>query len=553
MKKKIAAGVLAAVCWLSGCQFPFQDQESDGSGYLFTYTLTENPDSLDPQIAQNAASFMILRNMMQGLVEQQEDGTITYGVSSHYSVTEDALQYTFTLRDDSFWYYDEDQDDAIDDGETWQVTAQDFVFAFQRMFRSETQSPYTGMFSCLSGAAEILAGSADVEKLGVTAVDDQTLVFTLAHPCADFLSLLAMPAAMPCNEAFFEKTAGRYGLDEESVISNNGFYLRRWFYDPYGSDNLIYLAKNSANDTVQKVFPSNLTFLIRNSQAQAEKEFENGNSDVLATTQAPDAYSDPEQYTVNTWKSATLGLLLNADNPDYVAFQNDQIRQALSMTIPRSAFPEEEGTDVSGAYGIVPPDTRAGTELYSSYLSSPLILNSSVEQALKLYQTGLSYMGMTALPAADILVCENMVSTDDLYEIIQMWQSYFGFYVGIETVSESEYEQRIADGDYVMALYRVTGTWNSAASVLNTFATGNNDFGYSNEAVDDLLEEAIQARDWNTQADLCQQAEQLILQDYLFLPVFYKSQYLIYSTQNQDLAYDPYSGEINFRTAKYYD
>ena len=550
MSKKIAAGMLCPELLLTGCQLPFQRDKGDGSGYLFTYTLTENPDSLDPQIANNEAAFMVLRNMMQGLVEEQPDGTITYGVSSFYSVTEDGLRYTFTLRDDSYWYYDENRNEAIDEGETWRVTADDFVFAFQRMFREETRSPYRSMFRCLTGAEDIIKGKAEPDTLGVYAHSENTVVFELAEPCADFLSLLCLPAAMPCNENFFEQTSGRYGLDEESVISNSSFYLRRWLYDPYGSDNLIYLQENSANNTVQKVSPSDVTFLIRSSQNAAEEAFANGKSDILATPYYKQEYSDTETYTVTSWQSATLGLVLNSD---WDAFKNEKIRKALSMAIPRSMFTSETGGDVEGAYGIVPPETRLGTASYSSYLSAPAISEATNEEALTLFQEGLQELGVTALPSADILICENMVSTDDLYEIVQMWQSLFGFYAGIKTVSESEYKECLAEKDYVITLCSITGARNNAASVLDTFCTGNNAFGYSNKKLDTLLTSASLTRDYKELADLCIQAEQMILNDALFIPVFYKNQYLIHSTRNEDISYDPYSGTIQFRSAKYFE
>ena len=542
--------MLCPVLLLTGCQLPFQQDKGDGSGYLFTYTLTENPDSLDPQIARNPAAFMVLRNMMQGLLEEQPDGTITYGVSSHYSVTEDGLQYTFTLRSNSYWYYDENRNDFIDEGEMWNVTAEDFVFAFHRIFQKETKSPYREMFRCLTGADEIIEQDAPVDTLGVYASSDNTLVFELSEPCTEFLYLLCRPAAMPCNQAFFEQTGGRYGLDEESVISNNAFYLRRWFYDPYGSDNLIYMQENSANNTVQRVYPSNLTFLIRSSQAQAETAFDKGSSDVLTTPYCKETYRNTENYTVSSWKSATLGFVLN---PEWDAFKNEKIRAALSMAIPRSIFSSETGGDVAGAYGIIPPETHIGTASYSSYLSETAIPEYSSEAALEMYQTGLQELGITSLPSTDILICENMVSTDDLYEIIQMWQSLFGFYAGIETVSEAEYAQRLSEKDYAIALCSVTGTWNSAGSVLETFCTGENDFGYSNAELDALLKDTKKARDWGELAAQCIQAEQMILQEYLFIPVFYKNHYLIHSTQNQDIQYDPYSGVINFRTAKHYE
>lgn len=549
MNKRFLTITLCPMLLLSGCQMPFQRNKDDGSGYLFTYTLTENPDNLDPQIASNSASFTVLRNMMQGLLEEQPDGTLTYGVASHYSVTEDGLKYTFTLRSNSYWYYDENKNDDIDDGETWNVTAEDFVFAFQRLFQKETRSPYREEFRCISGADAIIDEDASVDTLGVYAQSENTLIFELTRPCAEFLSLLATPAAMPCSRKFFEQTGGRYGLDEDSVISNNGFYMRRWFYDPYGSDNLIYLSKNSANDTVQKVYPSDVTFLIRNGQAKADEEFQNSKSDVLSTSVYYPNYNEENGYTMNSWRSVTLGFVLNTE---WEAFKNDNIRTAFSAAIPRDLFKGDSQNDAEAAYGIIPPETRLGTSAYSSYNSSPIISDISDDDIRSMFKKGMHELGLTSLPSADVLVCEGSVAEDDLYEIIQVWQSLFGFYAGIETVSEDEYYERLSEKDYVIALCPAEGKRNSAASVIESFGTDNNSFNYSNEELDALIDTMKDARDWQELSVICKQAEEIIEADHIFLPLFYKNKYLICSTKNRDISYDPYSGVVDFRRAKYY-
>ena len=66
---------------------------------------------------------------MQGLLEENPDGTLSNGVADSYTMQDDGLLYTFHLRDDCYWYFDENQNEQIDDGETWKVTAQDFVYA----------------------------------------------------------------------------------------------------------------------------------------------------------------------------------------------------------------------------------------------------------------------------------------------------------------------------------------------------------------------------------------------------------------------------------------
>lgn len=549
MNKRLAIALICPTLLLSSCRMPFQKEEGDGSGYLFTYTLTDNPDNLDPQIAKNTAAFTVLRNIMQGLLEEQPDGTLTYGVASYYSITEDGLRYTFTLRDNSYWYFDENKNDEIDQGEKWRVTAEDFVFAFQRIFQKETKSPYRDDFRCILGADDVIDKGASVDTIGVYAERDNTLVFQLARPCAEFLTLLSTPAAMPCSKQFFEKTGGRYGLDENSVISNNGFYMRRWFYDPYGNDNLIYLSRNSANDTVQRVYPSDVTFLIRNSQTKADEEFISGKSDILTTSRYYPQYNAASGYSVTSWRTITLGLVLN---PEWEAFGSTEIRNAFSAAVPRNLFPSNSGGDAEGAYGIVPPETRIGTSAYKDYVNTPLFGDMSESDIKSLFQKGMHDLEITSLPSADVLVCEGTVDEKDLYDVIQKWQSLFGFYAGIEIVSEYEFEERMAAKDYTIALCGVTGSRNIASSVLESFRTGNNIFGYSNKTLDSVLDNMGSARDWTELSVMCREAEEIIAGDYIFIPVFYKNKYLIYSSRNRDISYEPYSGIMNFRNAKYF-
>mgnify|MGYP002593809325 CR=1 FL=1 len=175
--------LLAAVCTLplcTGCSIPFLEQEeSDGSGYLFTASLAANPKSLDPQSATDAASKTIIENLYEGLVELDENGSPQLAAAENYTVSPDGLTYTFTLKSDRFWFYDANADDVVDDDEKWQVTADDYVYAFQRIFDPQTQSPYTSMFSCLQNADAVQSGQLTPEEIGVRAVSSTVLQFSL--------------------------------------------------------------------------------------------------------------------------------------------------------------------------------------------------------------------------------------------------------------------------------------------------------------------------------------------------------------------------------------
>lgn len=306
-KSRYFAVFLTAACamqFCAGCSVPFlEKQESDGSGYLFTASLPANPKSLDPQSATDAASKTIIENLYEGLVELDENGSPQLAAAESYTTSADGLVYTFLLKNDRYWFYDANQDDVVDDDETWKVTASDYAYAFQRIFDPQTQSPYTTMFSCLQNADAVQSGQLDPSEIGVRAVSDTELQFTLSRPDAEFLSNLASTAAMPCNENFFQQTKGRYGLDKESVASCGAFYLRLWFYDQYGNQNQIFMRRNAVNAKARSVYPTNLTFQIRKSSDEAAADFTDGTSDLMTSSVYQPQYMESDNYSVTATRS----------------------------------------------------------------------------------------------------------------------------------------------------------------------------------------------------------------------------------------------------------
>ncbi len=530
---------------LSGCAVPAKKQTGDGSGHLFTISLPANPKSLDPQIATDRVSKTIIENLYEGLIELDENGQPVEAAAASYTVSPDGLTYSFTLKEDRYWFFDENENDVVDDGESWQVTAADYVYAFRRIFDPNTQSPYAQRFSCIAGGKAALEGNADAAQIGVYAKSDTQLEFTLESPCAEFLSLLASTAAMPCNETFFLQTKGKYGLDQRSVASCGGFYLRLWFYDPYGKDNLIYMRRSSLNVKGRAVYPANLTFQIRNSDADVAADFEAGASDVLTTSIWKSAYSDPQKYTVTESRSMVLGLVFN---PEVETYANENIRKGLSMAIDRSAIGTESEGDIIGASAVIPPAVHSGGKSYRDLCPENDLYD--MEKAVETFQKGMEELHMQSIDTTKILVCPTLMNCEHLHDIIQTWQEVFGFYIGIEEVSESDYWKRMENKSYTIAVCAVSGTEDSPASVLNQFRSGNNAFYYQSKRVEALLDLLPACANDDQLRQQCDEIEQVILNEALFVPIFYKNQYCITASVNCDIGFDPFSGALNFRDAK---
>jgi len=536
-----------------GCE----KNESDGSGYSFDYAMVGHPESLDPQFASDECSYTIIGNLYSGLLETDENGNLKNAVAEDYSVSSDGLTYTFKIRDNCYWFFDENEDETVSDDECVNVTAYDFQFAFRRLFNPETCSPHREKYLCLKNAGSIINGNADYSEIGVYAQSDTELVFQLDYKSAGFLNSLTLTPAMPCNEEFFYSTKGRYGLDDKSVMSNGAFFVRQWFYDPYGSDNFVYMQRNLANNEYDRIYPVAVNFYMKDSIAEAVNAFEEGESNVLLSYVCDDISN--EEDNVKLYQNHTVGIIANPENPRY---SNSNIKKALAFGIDKESFESESPEDITKAYGIIPPGITVNGKSYrdlrsdkDAYISSadnvPIEYNPDL--AVSYYETGMRQMDLQSLENIKLLVPENLVDTDYLHYVTQNWQTLFGFYIGIEEVPEDEFYSRIEEKDYTLALYPLSGDYNSPLSVIEQFTTEKNGFGYSSSTIDILFDELNKSGDYEQSLDDILDTEKRILNDFEFIPVFYKGEYEIMKSGNADIIYQPFTKQLFFRYAKYFE
>lgn len=137
--------------------------------------------------------------------------------------------------------------------------------------------------------------------------------------------------------------------------------------------------------------------------------------------------------------------------------------------------------------------------------------------------------------------------------ICQGWQDLFGSYIGIETVTPGEFSNRIAEGEYTIALYGLTAERNSCREFLESFGEHAELFGFSSEKYTECMTELSSAVRLADTVDICGRAEQAALETYCFVPLFYKRQYLVYTADNTDVHGDLFGGIIDFRDAKHFE
>lgn len=522
------------------------NDRGDGTGHMYDVSILGNPQSLDPQYAVDSASNTIIKNLYSGLLTTDTNGNILCCNAENYSISKDGLEYTFTLKQDNYWFFDENDDDIIDDDEYFPVTADDYVFAMRRILDPAMQSPYAEDFACIRNGSNIISGQDSPETAGVIAVDDYTLNISLDYPCAEFLGLLATSAASPCNREFFYSTKGRYGLDDRSVMSNGSFFVRQWFYDPYGVNNILYMKKNSVNSNENnEILPSFLSFTIESDENDIRTMFRDGTIECF-TTENIDGINR-KKYNVTSSCATTLGLIFNPENK---YFSGLSMRKALALSVDREKILDSDEKDILPAYGIIPPAVTLLGRSYRELVSDKQYEFYDVSEAERCFRIAKAELQTETFDDAKILVCTGTINTDYLHRISQNWQEIFGFYIGIEEVTPAEFNRCIADGDYSIALYPLKGSYNSGLSVIEQF-NKNNFLGYSADNKD-LTGEVRRCADISELVDCYCNQESTILDGYGFVPLFYKNSYFVTNDDNEDIIYDAFTGAVDFRIAKNY-
>ena len=137
---RFTAAVLAAAFLfaLTGCG-------SSTNSASFTWFVDSIPANLDPQVASGASDVIACENLYGTLVRKDPDGELVPGLCEKWTVSSDGLTYTFTLKDGLTYAA------AKGAATEYDITAEDFVFAFRRIFHAETASPYAVEFSAIAG------------------------------------------------------------------------------------------------------------------------------------------------------------------------------------------------------------------------------------------------------------------------------------------------------------------------------------------------------------------------------------------------------------------
>lgn len=543
MKKRLLSGLLAVLLLIptlglfSGCS-----SQSD-----LTYDLAGEPATLDPQSANDPYAFTVINEIFEGLTKVQEDGSIGLGVAESYRVSDDQLTYTFTLRDGLHW------------SNGYSCTANDFVFAFQRLLNPRTKSQTAHNFYCIKNATAVAEGTLEVDQLGVYANSDTELVIELESPNAFLLELLSTAPAMPCNEQFFNETRGEYGLKGAALISNSAYQADRWIVGSY-----IKLIPNQRYYDQDQIHLNSMVFWLCYSDTPAEGEsqseiltrFYDGDSVAYTCSGKPDEGLFDSSYTLTTHDNTVWGLTFNQRSTDSVKQQilnNQDFRLAIANCFDRSRYQDLLPEYLTVTDTIIPPGVSIDGSSYRDQTGEMTVYGLNSDSAKSHYQAMLNATGVQQVTGLSVLIAENDSVNNEQYfgYLSQVIQRELNLFLTVETVDQSEFDSRLANGNYDLAIVSLEADFDHPISILEDFQTGSaeNNTGYSDSTLDSYLDQLYRGSDG--EAGLCKLAEQHLLDSGIFLPLYYQTSYLAVNKSVSGVFLNPQNGAVDFRYARF--
>lgn len=414
MRRMVAfvAALVLVLSLASGCA------RAPKAGEGFRFPLSGEPRHLDPQTATDEAARTVIDALFEGLTTLKNG--VAVPAAADWSATEDGRVYVFALRE-SQW----------SDGSP--VTADDFVFALERMRDPVTASPYA-------------ASLANVDTAEAT--DARTLRVTLTEPDAQFPETLATGVWYPCPRAFFEQCGGGWGMEPETLLQNGAFTLATWEHDKS-----LLLRKNEGYHAAAEIAPAAVRFVIGAEQSVASLAAGTLDACALAAGESGEdiAVTEVADTITYLWFNNTVSPLVSADVRAALrdAIEWETVNEAL-VGVPTVSYVSTAAVWRGEAYDSALParETRADRAAWSAALAAA---------------------GVSTCPALTLLCADDEQSVRLAQYIVQSWQKNLSVYFTIESLPADKLLARLTAGNYHMAIAPATARGDSPADALLLF------------------------------------------------------------------------------------
>ena len=464
--------------------------------------IKDEPASLDPLKAVGLPEIQVIRDLFEGLTNQDAQGKIVPGVAQSWS-SSDNKTWVFTLRNNARW----------SNGDP--VTAQDFVYSWQRLVDPKNSSAFA-WFAGLSGiqnAAAITKGEMTPDKLGVVAQSKNQLKVTLDRPVPWFPALVANVALFPVPQKIIAQQGDSW-TSPGKLVGNGAYQLSERVVNEK-----IVLARNphywdDAHSVLTKV-----TFVPINEESSATKRYRSNDIDItesfpknmyaLLKKTLPGEVYTPDQlgtyyYAFNTQKGPTADV---------------RVRKALSWSIDRKVIAEKVlGTGEKPAWHFT-PDVTAGFKPLPTFMQQH-------------DQNSLNAQAKSLLAAAGYgpgkpLKLKLLYNTSESHQkiaiaVASMWKKNLGVDVTLENQEWKTYIDSRNSGNFDVIRASWVGDYNEPSTFLNLLTSGNssNIARFNNADYDAVIAKASRETSDQVRNSDYNRAEQILAEQAPIAPIY---------------------------------
>lgn len=483
---------------------------------------------------------------------RENNGVLENAGCEKYEVSEDGLTYTFHLRKNKW-------SDGVE------VVASQYKDTIERVLNADLACPYAFFAFPIKNAEKYYNGECDFQEVGVEAVDDYTLKFTLEAPEPYFIDKLSYTMFDPIRVDNIEKYGDTYGTDAMQTLSCGPYMVQE--YTPSQSTVLV---KNPEYWDAENVYLEEINLQQIDETATQFQLFEAGQLDFVAASgdylkkwdQAASEgkcqlYTNgdvaSQYFSFNTQETCPSGLM-----------QNPKVRKAIAYTLDSQTFIDSVyNSRYTAAYGLVTPNIKVGDKEYRSEVPEPIKEEYSEyannpEKLQALFHEGLKELGKDTDDLSTITIQflgygESTIEKDIEQYVVQRIQDNLGIKVELNIVGDFglAHSAQVA-GEFDLCMQVWGADYNDPMTFIDIFRTGgSSNYGkYSSEAYDQLLDQLAKEQDNEKRLKLYGEAERILIkEDAAMKPLLYRDKHSYINNRLKGFQYPVFGGKYEFKYA----
>lgn len=463
------------------------------------------PQSLDPHKIEGVPESALARDLFEGVTIVGPDGEILPGSATSWE-NKDFTVWTFKIREGAKW----------SNGDP--VTAQDFVYSWQRLADPNTASPYESylQYAHIVNIDDIIAGKKKATELGVKALDNNTLEITLSEAVPYLPKLLAHSSMSPVNQKVIEKFGEKW-TQPANFVGNGAYNLKDWTVNER-----IVLERSPTYWDNKNTVIDQVTFLPISSEVTDVNRYRAGEIDMTYSNLPIEFFQKlkkeiPDELRISPYLCTYYYEINNEKAP----FNDPRVREALKLSMDRDiiTYKVKNQGDIP-AYGFTPPFTDGIKESKPEWFA-----NWTQEQRNEKARQLLEEAGYNK---ANPLKFKLLYNTSDLHKKVaiaasSIWKKNLGADVSLENQEWKTFLDTRHQGTYDVARAGWCADYNEPSSFLNMMLSysSNNTVHYKNTEFDALIKESLRVKSDDERAAIYQKAEGILDKDSAIVPLYY--------------------------------